>query len=169
MSVSSAISMATEVGRNTLIEALKELIEFGRTSLENVKKDVAKGASLQEIGDKQIRPLFGLMSAGAKFFNSLGVKNQKEAEHLWEQFFQNTDVRDNVEGLLQLEVEWDSFLKRLDVQMQMSDTVLSQSPAAQTLRSDTQFTHVQTKEDVSLGQYLGKGENLLLVLLRHFG
>lgn len=49
-------------------------------------------------------------------------------------------------GLFDWQVEWDSFLKRLDVQMQMSDTVLSQSPAAQTLRSDTQFTHVQTKE-----------------------
>lgn len=27
------------------------------------------GGSLQEIVDKKIRPLFGLMSAGAKFFN----------------------------------------------------------------------------------------------------
>uniref|UniRef100_A0A673JKQ6 Uncharacterized LOC107742218 n=2 Tax=Sinocyclocheilus rhinocerous TaxID=307959 RepID=A0A673JKQ6_9TELE len=161
--------MATEEAQNTLIGALKELIGFGRTSLENVEKDIAKGGSLQEIVDKKIRPLFGLMSAGAKFFNSLGVKNQKEAESLWEQFFQNIEVRDNVEGLLQLEVEWDSFLRRLDVQMQMSDTVLSQCPAVQTLRSDTRFIHVQTKENVSLGQYLGKGENLLLVLLRHFG
>lgn len=78
------------------------------------------GGSSQEIVNKKIRPLFGLMSAGAKFFNwyciyvyvfkhchatvvevfcwtlfhdmmfsfSLGVKNQKEAESLWEQFFQ---------------------------------------------------------------------------------
>lgn len=76
------------------------------------------GGSLEEITDKKIRPLFGLMSAGFKFFNrcvfifkhcrgaylknffvlqnnkhymfsfSLGVKNQKEAESLWEQFFQ---------------------------------------------------------------------------------
>ncbi len=35
--------MAAEVGQNTLLGALKELIGFGRTSLENVEKDVAKG------------------------------------------------------------------------------------------------------------------------------
>lgn len=35
--------MAAEVGQNTLLGALKELICFGRTSLENVEKDVAKG------------------------------------------------------------------------------------------------------------------------------
>ncbi|KAK2883699.1 hypothetical protein Q8A67_017336 [Cirrhinus molitorella] len=157
--------MATDEVQNALILALKELIGLGRTSLENVEKDVAKGGSWEDIVDKKIRPLFGLMSAGAKFFNSLGVKNQKEAESLWEQFFQNTEIRDNVEALLQLEVEWDSFLKRLDVQIQMSDTVLSQRPAVQTLSSDTRFIHVQTKENVSLDQYLKKGENLLLKLL----
>ncbi|KAK7133456.1 hypothetical protein R3I94_015366 [Phoxinus phoxinus] len=161
--------MATEVDQNTLIRALKEFKRFGRTALDNVENDVVKGGSSQENVNKKIRPLFGLMSAGAKFFNCLGVKNQKEAESLWEQFFQITEVRDDVEGLLQLEVEWDSFLKHLDVQMQMSDTILSQCPAAQTLSSDSRFMHVQTKENVSLSQYLGKGENLLLVLLRHFG
>ncbi|KAK9956251.1 hypothetical protein ABG768_013996 [Culter alburnus] len=142
--------MATEVDQNALISALNELKRFIRTSLDNVENDVAKGGSSQEIVNNKIRPLFGLMSAGAKFFNSVGVKNQKEAERLWEQFFQITEVRDNVEGLLQLEVEWDSFLKRLDVQMQMSDTILSECPAAQMLSSDTRFIHVQTKENVSL-------------------
>lgn len=39
----SKLSMSTEVVQNTLIEALKELIGFGRTALENVEKDVAKG------------------------------------------------------------------------------------------------------------------------------
>lgn len=158
-----------EVDQNILTGALKDLIAFVRTSLENVEKDVAKGGSLLETAHQKINILFGLMSAGAKFFNSLGVKNIKEAESIWEQFFQITEVRDNVESLLQLEVEWDSFLKCLDVQMQMSDTVLSEFPAAQTLSADTRLTHVQTKENVSLGQYMGKGENLLLVLLRHFG
>lgn len=157
-----------EVDESTLVGALKELTIFGRTSLEYVEKDTANGCTLQEVNGK-VLPLLGLMSAGAKFCNSLGVKNQKEAEILWERFFQNAEVRESVEGLLQLEVEWDRFLKRLDVQMQMSDTVLSQHPAAQTLSSDMRFLHVQTKENVSLGQYLGKGENLLLVLLRHFG
>lgn len=127
------------------------------------------GGTLLDIANRKIRPLFGLMSAGAKFLNSLGVKNIKEAESIWEDFFQITEVRDNVESLLQLEVEWDTFLKRLDDQMKMSDTVLSQCPAAQMLSSDTQLINVQTKENVTLGQYLGKGENILLVLLRHFG
>lgn len=53
---------------------------------------MAKGGSSQEIVNEKIRPLFGLMSAGAKFFNCLGVKNQKEAESLWEQFFQNVSL-----------------------------------------------------------------------------
>lgn len=103
------------------------------------------------------------------FSFSLGVKTIKEAERIWQDFFQITEVRDNVESLLQLEVEWDSFLKRLDDQMKMSDTVLSQCPTAQMLSSDTQLINVQTKKNVTLGQYLGKGENILLVLLRHFG
>lgn len=37
------LSMATEVDQNTLIRALKELKRFGRTSLDNVENDVAKG------------------------------------------------------------------------------------------------------------------------------
>lgn len=35
--------MAVEVKQNLLIGALTELITFGRTSLENVQKDVAEG------------------------------------------------------------------------------------------------------------------------------
>ncbi|KAI7799801.1 selenoprotein L [Triplophysa rosa] len=155
--------MAVAVKQNLLIGALKDLISFGRTLLENVQKDIAEGGSSLETAHQKMSVLLGLMSAEAKFFDSIEKKKCYRDTSIFT--IPTAEVRDHVESFLQLEVEWDSFLKRLDVQMQMSDTVLSHCPAAQTLSSDTWLVHVQTKENVSLGQYLGKGENLLLNLL----
>uniref|UniRef100_A0A0E9X613 Uncharacterized protein n=1 Tax=Anguilla anguilla TaxID=7936 RepID=A0A0E9X613_ANGAN len=111
--------------------------------------------------------MFGLSVAAAGFFNSLSVKNRTEAEELWKTAYHQAEVRDMVEDLLQLEVEWDTFIQRQDTKQQTTDTLLGQGPRAGNLPEDMVFINARTGGTVNLAQYLGKGENLLLFLLRH--
>lgn len=147
--------------------SLSLLIKLGKVLLENGKQEAE--ASLQDYVPNKITTLFGLITAGADLYNSLGVTKKSEAEAFWQKFFHHESVREQVEELLQLETEWDEFLERLDVDLQTTDRQLRDGPAVASLSADTPLTDARTGENVTLGRYFGKGENLLLVLIRHFG
>ena len=51
-------------------------------------------------------------------------------------FYQSPGVRDVIEDLLELEVEWDSFLEHLDSGLQMSDKLLACASPMDTLSAD---------------------------------
>lgn len=115
----------------------------------------------------KISTLFGLIKAGADFYKSLGVKKWSEAEAIWQKSYNHEAVREQVEELLQLETEWDSFLEGVDRGLQTTDAQLSQT--ADRLSPDTELIDARSAKSVTLGQYLGQGQKLLLVLIRHFG
>ncbi|KAG9347519.1 hypothetical protein JZ751_005087, partial [Albula glossodonta] len=126
----------------------------------------------QETGAKAVGSLFGLSAAAASFFTSLSVKKRSEAEQLWKNAYHHSEVRDQVEDLLQLEAEWDAFLEHLDIHLQTSDVLLSRSPQARSLAGEMVLTDARSGESVNLTKYLGKGESLLLsvrVLVVSFG
>lgn len=78
-------------------------------------------------------------------------------------------MREQVEELLQLESEWDSFLESVDQALQTTDGQLSGGKMVDSLSPDTPFTDGRSGKSVTLGQYLSQGQKLLLVLIRHFG
>ena len=61
-------------------------------------------------------------------------------------FYQSPGVRDVIEDLLELEVEWDSFLEHLDSGLQMSDKLLASASPVETLSADIKLTDARSGE-----------------------
>lgn len=161
--------MAEDVAESqqTLVSGLTLLVNWGKILLSEAKKNAE--VSLEDFVPHKISTLFGLITAGADFYKSLGVKKWSEAETIWQKFYDHEAVREQVEELLQLETEWDSFLEGVDRGLQTTDTQLSGGQIADTLSPETELIDARSAKSVTLGQYLGQGQKLLLVLIRHFG
>ncbi|KAI4798593.1 hypothetical protein KUCAC02_020621 [Chaenocephalus aceratus] len=155
------------VSEDTLTCALSLLLNLSEVLLQTARQEAAE--SLEKFVPHKIAILFGLITAGGDFYKSLGVKKRSEAEAIWKKFYHNATVRDKVEELLQLESEWDSFLESVDRGLQTTDRQLSGGKMAASLSPDTAFTDARSGESVTLGQFLGRGEKTLLVLIRHYG
>lgn len=155
------------VSEETLTGALTLLVNMGTVLLQTAKQEAQE--SLESFVPHKITTLFGLIAAGANFYKSLGVKKKKEAEDIWKKSYHHEAVREQVERLLQLETEWDSFLESVDRDLQTTDRQLSGGKIADSLSPDTSFTDAKSGKSVTLGQYLHQGQKLLLVLIRHFG
>uniref|UniRef100_A0A671V8T0 Selenoprotein L n=2 Tax=Sparus aurata TaxID=8175 RepID=A0A671V8T0_SPAAU len=152
------------VSEETLTSSLSLLVNLGKVLLEKAKQEAAE--SLERFVPYKITTLYGLMTAGAQLFKSLGVKKKSEAEAVWQKFYHRAAVREQVDELLQLESDWDSFLVSVDEGLQ---TELSGGTIAESLSPETPFTDGRSGKSVTLGQYLDQGQKLLLVLIRHFG
>ncbi|KAM8725203.1 selenoprotein L [Acanthopagrus schlegelii] len=154
------------VSEETLTSSLSLLVNLGKVLLEKAKQEAAE--SLEKFVPYKITTLYGLMTAGAQLFKSLGVKKKSEAEAVWQKFYHRAAVREQVDELLQLESDWDSFLVSVDEGLQTT-AGLSGGTIAESLSPDTPFTEGRSGKSVTLGQYLDQGQKLLLVLIRHFG
>ncbi|KAF6735842.1 hypothetical protein FQA47_002409 [Oryzias melastigma] len=153
--------------REPLTRALSLLVNLGQVLLEKAQQEAA--ASLETFVPHKISTMFGLITAGANFYRSLGVKTKSEAEEVWKKSYHHAAVREQVEELLQLESDWDAFLQSVDEDLQCTDKLLSGSKAADRIGADSVFTDARSAESVTLGQFLGQNQKLLLVLIRHFG
>uniref|UniRef100_A0A8C4RIA5 Uncharacterized protein n=1 Tax=Erpetoichthys calabaricus TaxID=27687 RepID=A0A8C4RIA5_ERPCA len=157
-----------ELQKLQLLQALTHLVSRGRELLQSVNEESRRGL-LKDFALNNLNILFGFTDAGANFLTSLSVKKRSDAEKLWEHFFQDEDVRDHVEELLQLEVDWDEFLQHLDSSLNLCDT-----PSVPMVRlggyvpGDLQLKDARTNEHLKLSSYFRRGTKTLLVLLRHF-
>ncbi|CAB1416925.1 unnamed protein product [Pleuronectes platessa] len=130
--------MAADV--DTVKRALELLVNLGQVLLQEAQHDAA--ASLETFVPRKISTLFGLITAGLDFYRSLGVKKRSEAEAFGRSFIMgmappcvdasssycfcsHAEVREQVEELLQLESEWDSFLQGVDRDLHTTDRQLS--------------------------------------------
>ncbi|KAM4528792.1 selenoprotein L [Fundulus diaphanus] len=161
--------MAEDVGfpEETLTRSLRLLVSLGQILLQNAQQEAA--ASLETFLPHKITTLFGLITAGGNFYRSIGVKTKGEAEAIWQKLYHRPAVREQVEELLKLENEWDSFLQSVDKGLQLTDEQLPGAKTADSLSPDSLFTGARSGQSVTLGQFLGQGQKLLLVLLGHFG
>ncbi|KAE8286592.1 hypothetical protein D5F01_LYC14532 [Larimichthys crocea] len=142
------------VCEETLTDSLSLLVNLSKVLLQNAKL--------------KITTLFGLITAGAQFYKRLGVKKRREAEAVWQKSYHIAAVREQVEELLQVEDEWDSFLDGVDKGLQTTDRQLA-GPGAQiadSLSPETPLTDGRSGKSVTLGQYLDRGKKLLLALLK---
>ncbi|KAM6906215.1 selenoprotein L [Lycodopsis pacificus] len=155
------------VSKETLTSALTLMVNLGKVLLQTAKDQAEE--SLEAFVPYKITTLLGLITAGADFYRSIGVKKKSEAEDIWQKYYHHAAVREQVEELLQLENEWDSFLESVDRRLQTTDRQLSGIKMADRLSPDTPFTDGRSGESVTLGRYLGQGQKPLLVLIRHFG
>ncbi|KAM3603393.1 uncharacterized protein V6R79_021384 [Siganus canaliculatus] len=148
------------VSVDTLTGGLNLLVNLCKVLLENAKKEAAE--SLESFVPYKISTLFGLIGAGTQFYRTIGVKKKHEAEAVWKKYYHHAAVREQVEELLEVESEWDSFLEGVDRDLQTTDTQLSGGKLADSLSPDLQLTDARTEKSVTLGQYLHEGQKLLL-------
>lgn len=153
-------------------EALAAFVENGKALLELAEKESREG-SLQEFIRQKIRieqrhSLLGLIEAGAALYKSLSVRRKKDAEELWRRNNRFAAVRDAVDALQQLEVQWDAFLQRLDDELQLSPKTLDGNNQSKCISPETSLIDARTGETVTFEKYLGKGKKVLLVLIRQF-
>ncbi|XP_035535087.1 selenoprotein L [Morone saxatilis] len=90
------------VSEETLTSALSQLVNLGRILLQKARQEAAE--SLETFVPHKITTLFGLITAGAQLYKSLGVKKKTEAEAVWQKYYHHAAVREQVEELLELEV-----------------------------------------------------------------
>lgn len=150
----------------TLVSGLGQLVSLGNVLLEKAKQEAE--ASLESFVPNKITTLFGLITAGATFYKSLGVTKKSEAEAIWQKSCHHAAVKEQVDQLLQLQTNWDSFLESVDAGLQVIDGQPSEK-TTERLSPDNTFTDARSGKTVTLGQVLDQGQKLLLVLIRHFG
>lgn len=147
---------------DTLVQGLTMLVSLGRVLLHKAKDEAAEEGFLPY----KITTMFGLITGGATLFKNLGVTKKSEAEEIWKKLYHREAVREQVDALLQLETEWDSFLESVDSGLQTSDVPLS---VMSSLNPDMALLDARTAKNVTLGEYLTPGQKQLLVLIRHVG
>lgn len=143
------------------------MVNFAEGLLQTAKQEAE--ASLENFVSTKITTLLGLINEGANFYKSLGVKTKSEAETIWQKSYHHAAVREQVDDLLELESEWDSFLDRVERDLKVSNGQLGGGETLDRLSPETPLTDARTGQSVTLGHYLDRGQNLLLVLIRHFG
>ncbi|KAJ0026779.1 hypothetical protein NQD34_017779 [Periophthalmus magnuspinnatus] len=151
---------------DTLVRGLSMLVSLGRVLLQKARDEAAE--SLEGFLPYKITTMFGLITGGTTLLKNLGVTKKSEAEELWKKSYHRDAVREQVDALLQLETEWDSFLEHVD-QGLLTPNGVSPMQTTETLRPDTALIDARTAKNVSLGEFLGPGQKQLLVLIRHVG
>lgn len=152
------------------VQALKSFTDKGKCLLE-LAETQSKEGSLQDyirlkIRIEQKQSLLGLIDAAAELFRSLSVKTLKDAEDLWGSHSGCADVASALRAFEDLELQWDSFLQRLDQGLQLEPQTEQRHP--QSISPHLPLTCARSGREVMLGDFLQKDEKLLLVLIRQF-
>lgn len=147
---------------DTLVRGLTMLVSLGRVLLHKAKDEATEKGFLPH----KITTMLGLITGGATLFKNLGVTKKSEAVEIWEKSYHREAVREQVDALLQLETEWDSFLESVDSGLQTSGGPVSHT---RSLSPDIALLDARTAKNVTLGEYLSPGQKQLLVLIRHVG
>nr|XP_033498300.1 uncharacterized protein LOC117266957 isoform X2 [Epinephelus lanceolatus] len=138
----------------TAVKALKTFVGSGKALLDLAEKESREG-SLQEFIRQKIRieqrqSLLGLIEAAADLYRSCAA------------------LQEAVRDFEQLEVRWDAFLQRLDDELQLSAKILDREHQPRCISPDISLIDARTGGTATLGNYLGKGKKILLVLIRQF-
>ncbi|XP_030642979.1 prostamide/prostaglandin F synthase-like [Chanos chanos] len=155
---------------HAIADILSSFVDTGRNLLD-IAENESRHGSLQEFIQKKIsienpKCLLGLIEAGAEMYKRMSLKTKTEAETTWKRAYHCAEVQEAVENYFQLGVQWDAFLEKLDSMLEMSDKAHVQP--ARFLPSDVSLVDARTGETLMLGKYLGRGEKILLVLIRQF-
>lgn len=156
--------MAEELteAEDTLVRGLSMLVSLGNVLLNKAREESAEEGFLPY----KITTMFGLITGGATLYKNLGVTKKSEAEEIWKKSYHREAVREQVDALLQLETEWDSFVQTVDSELQASKVPVS---IMKSLSPDIPLLDARTEKNVTLGEYLNPGQKQLLVLIRHAG
>ncbi|CAL8317671.1 unnamed protein product [Merluccius merluccius] len=126
----AAAAMAGAAGEaeETLTCSLSLLVNLGQVILQNAKQEA--GASLEKFVHIKITTMFGLMTAAADFYNSIGVTKKSDAESTWAKSYH----------------EWDSFLASVEDGLRPAETQGLEGSTADRLSGDVALVDARSTE-----------------------
>ncbi|XP_007898854.2 selenoprotein L [Callorhinchus milii] len=158
--------MAQPPGERVVVRALLELLQAGGQLLRTAVQEAGAGTA-QEYVSQKIWHLAGMIQIYETFLKNLSVAKRSDAENLWKTLYHSAAVRDHVEDLLQFELDWNTFLRNVDVSLK-TDCVGIQLGLGAQVPASMPFTDARSGKEVVLEEYQQHNMKLLLVLLRHF-
>ena len=93
-------------------DAIETLSTLLSSLLHQAKQNVKE--SLEDFVSEKVCYLGQAIGGYFKCLNVFGVKTRGELESKWTAYYQNRNVRETVESLLEVEESWDEFLKNVD-------------------------------------------------------
>lgn len=94
------------------LDAIETLSALLNSLLEQAKENVKE--SLENfVGDK-VRSLGQAIGGYFDCLNTFNVTKRSELQLMWKTCYQNKDIRESVDNLLEVEEDWDDFLKVVD-------------------------------------------------------
>lgn len=140
-----------------LVETLEDLLRYGKHVAEE---------SVNEFVNDKIGKLFGMATAYEKCLQRVGAKTKDEMERKFHRHSRNAHLREACTELLDVEQEWDSFLK--DVDKSLEEDSADIVSLDETGPIDVPLVDARSSNETSLRNFLHGGQSLVLILLRHF-
>lgn len=149
------------------LDAIETLSTLLNSLLEQAKQNVQE--SLESFVSDKVRQLGQAIGGYFKCFNALHVTTREELESKWKACYQNKDVRETVDNLLEVEESWNDFLRNVDEKLD-GGVVTGDEPVVvgSTAPLDITLFNIDTESPTTLSEFNIGSNNLLLVLLRHF-
>jgi len=144
------------------IEAVENLLITAQNQSENVYDFVENklGGSLG--------PAIGIY---ARLFKSLDCRNRDDLENILKKNYKHSQIQDAFEQLLELETRWNSFLSRVDANLQGTDDRRKVFGEGDMLTQSIELVNARSNSKVSVQSLLldkQPTQYVHLVLLRHF-
>ena len=148
-------------------DAIETLSTLLNSLLDQAKQNVKE--SLEAFVSDKVCYLGQAIGGYFKCLNVFGVKTRAELESTWTAYYQNKNVRETVESLLEVEESWDKFLKNVDEELDRGIVTSCQSVSVgSTAPMELPLFNVDTESFTTLRDFNMASNNLLLVFLRHF-
>ena len=160
--------------KRLLLSAISSLSEKIASAVKQARDDFKTALDVYEfISTKNvtagIRKLF-IMPFYIECFNSLGVKTRTELEQLWAKHYNDHEVREEVEDLLENEDSVCEFAVEVDKELSLHEEKSNPPPQiGQTLPKDLCLVDADTGEEMPLESSWKGSKFTWFVFLRHFG
>ncbi|KAL4238421.1 hypothetical protein ACF0H5_003129 [Mactra antiquata] len=140
-----------------LVETLEDLLKYGRQAVQE---------SVNDFVNDKIGKMFGMSVAYEKCFSRMKVSTKKDMERAMRQHSKNVKLREASTELLDVEQEWDTFMKDIDKNLE-GDSNESLN-IGETGPVDNTLIDARTGTETSLKSVAPHDKNIVLILLRHF-
>lgn len=170
---SQALS-SSDSGKSLLLSSISTLSGKIAGTVKQAREDFKAASDVYEFMSTKniaagIRKLF-IMPLYIECFSSMGVNTRAELQQLWAKHYNDHEVREVVEELLEHEDSMQEFAVEVDKELRLHEKK-SNPPAkvGQVLPKDLTLTDAETGQEMTLETCWKESKFTWFVFLRHFG
>lgn len=170
-----------EMTQELLVSSVAEFVHSSRTLLDDAKR-VVSDVAVDEFVSSKIGMLFAVTKHYCQLYRSLSVECRSQVDVIIKAHYRYQQVQQVHDQLIDIETDWDMFLRDVDTQLNAVDAVSTSQLNAVTGRSvclqvgdsvplDLPLKLLDDNSVTSVGQCLQQRpacQSLIIVFLRHF-